>query len=177
MKTINLKITLIAGLLLIVAAGCSSLKISTDVDPEANFIQLQTFGWMPIPPPPPGPQGARAPLATNPFINGLVQKAITTELVARKFKLGVFGEPDFLVAFHVGARRKAEATEWGYDHYQDGVEIHEYTKGTLVIDVIDPRTRRLLWRGSALNVIPSRGKAGETIGKAVKKIMSKFPPN
>lgn len=176
MKTMNLKITLVAALLLIIAAGCSSLKIATDFDPEANFIQLQSFGWMPIPPPPPGPQGARAPLATNPYINGLVAKAITRELVARKFKLGVFGEPDFLIAFHVGARRKAEASEWGYDHYQDGVEIHEYTKGTLVIDVIDPRTRHLLWRGTALDVISSRGKAGEVINKAVKKILSKFPP-
>ena len=172
----NLSITLVTTLLFIVSVGCSSLKVITDIDPEANFIQLQTFGWMPIPPALPGPDGARAPLATNPYINGLVERAITRELVARKFKLGIYGEPDFLIAFHVGSRRQAEAIEWGYDHYSDSVEIHKYTKGTLVIDVVDPRTRRLIWRGSSLDVISNRGKAGEAINKAVKSILSKFPP-
>ena len=55
-----------------------------------------------------------------------------------------------------------------------------YEQGTLVIDLVDRRTKKLVWRGTAqaaLSETPSKAEREATIDEAVKKMFEKFPPS
>lgn len=55
--------------------------------------------------------------------------------------------------------------------------IVEYEQGTLIIDLIDAKSKKLVWRGAATGVITGKQDDMErTIDYAVKKIFSEFPP-
>ena len=58
------------GLTLVLLAGCSSLQVSSDYDPGADFSQYKTFGW---------PTGDRPPedaLAKNPLVAKRIEHSI-----------------------------------------------------------------------------------------------------
>lgn len=58
--------------------------------------------------------------------------------------------------------------------------VHEYEEGTLILDIVEPLNRDLLWRGSAEAKVDrqvSAQRKQKRIKKAVKKILSHFPPN
>ncbi len=58
-------------------------------------------------------------------------------------------------------------------------ETTEYKEGTLVIDVLDPKTDKLLWRGVSNGKLPKIISAeGREAGvkKVVEKILARFPP-
>jgi hypothetical protein len=57
------------------------------------------------------------------------------------------------------------------------LKIDSTPVGTLIVDVIDARTGRLAWRGSVSDALASDpGKADKRTGKAVTKLLRKFPP-
>jgi hypothetical protein len=53
----------------------------------------------------------------------------------------------------------------------------DYMDGTLVIDMYDTKTKRLLWRGSAEGVLSYRAETNKKLEKAVAKMLEDFPPN
>ena len=54
-------------------------------------------------------------------------------------------------------------------------QVYTYTRGTLIIDLWDPGTKKLVWRGSATAVVKENPKKSEKqIQKAVKKISRKW---
>ncbi|WP_343485549.1 DUF4136 domain-containing protein [Allomuricauda sp. d1] len=55
--------------------------------------------------------------------------------------------------------------------------IKNYELGTLVIDLIDVSSKKLVWRGLANGVITGKQKDMQrTINEAVRAILSKYPP-
>ncbi len=57
--------------------------------------------------------------------------------------------------------------------------VNEYLKGTLIVDIADPRENELIWRGwasQALDDDPSPEKVQMYINAAVRKILDEFPP-
>jgi hypothetical protein len=56
------------------------------------------------------------------------------------------------------------------------VHVHRYRRGTLVIDIVDPGQRQLVWRGWATGIFHDREEAEELVSEGVKKILRRFPP-
>ena len=57
--------------------------------------------------------------------------------------------------------------------------VRDYDEGTLLIDVIDPATMQLLWRGSGTGVVDPQAspeKREQRINEAVEQILADFPP-
>ena len=72
---------------------------------------------------------------------------------------------------------------WGYGYgTRFGVPagyVREYIESTLVIDVVDARTGRHLWRGWAtarLNRNPEPAELNEFVARGVEQILMRFPP-
>ena len=56
-------------------------------------------------------------------------------------------------------------------------DIHDVTEGTLFVDVVDVKTKKLIWEGSAHGVV-SRGNLDRNkskIQKAIDKMFANFP--
>ena len=76
-------------------------------------------------------------------------------------------------------------TGYGYGRYgryggiSTSTTVSEYQEGTLLIDMIDPSSKQLVWRGSGQARIRQSSSPEERekrIGEAVQQILEDFPP-
>ena len=66
---------------------------------------------------------------------------------------------------------------WGRAY--DRVDVHYYTEGTLGIDIVDPQSHELVWRGLGTGILRQSGnreKQQEEIDTYVTEILKHFPP-
>lgn len=173
MKTIQ-GVLLVCGVL---SAGCTPISTNFDYDLSWDFASLKTYHLLAPP--------------TNPAIDSLTRdrivNAINSGLTARGYS-EVDANADFSVAYHIGSENKIEVSNWGYAYGQRGgywgtsraaVDVYQYQEGTLIVDIVDTKTNKLIWRGIArkvLDVNPTPEQRTETINAAVQKILKNFPP-
>lgn len=176
--------TLIAGGLLLVAAGCgTSIQTNYDYDTNANFDQYRTYDWIPLPQPEPG--SARQAAQRNDLLDKRIKNHVNAQLEERGMTIDA-DAPDMLVIYHVGVQDKVQVTDWGYrysDYYWGWggreIDVYNYEEGTLILDFVDASTQNLVWRGAgsvALGSNTNPEKQDELVRKVVGKIMSKYPP-
>jgi hypothetical protein len=144
-------------LLALVCAACTRVSVSTDYDHTANFGALHTYAWRPG-----KQQGMADPRYDSSLIDRRVRAAVERVLASKGYTPAAAGTPpDFLVGYHVVVRQKTSVQT--IDHYY-GYRVggwggwpqtysHDYDEGTLLIDIIDPQTMKLLWRGSGTAVV------------------------
>jgi Domain of unknown function (DUF4136) len=64
---------------------------------------------------------------------------------------------------------------WGY--YYDEYVVTNYQEGTLIVDLIDPSTKELVWRTFFRQDLSDRVKAYATLEKELAKTFARFPPS
>jgi hypothetical protein len=169
----KLSTTLIGLAVALLLQACSSTNVTTDFDRQANFAKYRTFGWMPV------PDNANQ-MFNNSLIRKHVQNAVTSALTAKGMHPSA-GSPDILIAYHMGVKDKIDVTSWGYGYGRWGawggrnVDVHKYKEGTMVIDLVDPSTKELVWRGIGRGAV-ERGNPETSINKAVSEILEQYPP-
>jgi len=160
---------------LVALSGCVTTRATTS--PNANLSQYRTFGWYQ----PPNPtqnqiafeQGPSAQTIKNELARNFAQKGLTE----------VSTNPELLVSYHVKTQQKYDVTDWGYPGgwwygwgYPGGVSVNEYTQGTIFVDLIDPKTNQIVWRGTASAVVNHPENPNqEKIAKSIDKLMKKLP--
>ena len=163
-------------LVLIAVLGCSGIKVSTDHNQEFDFTTFKTYEWMAD-----KPDLLRDPLIDTALLDRRVKQAVEKELTMRGY-VKTEGDPDFFVSYHFGTASQVDVSSCGY-HYPASprcwgqeVETYTYTKGTLILDFVEPADLELVWRGYARGAIHDVERMDETIGEAVRKVLSEFPP-
>jgi hypothetical protein len=160
--------------------SCASIYgVQHDYDKQVNFANLKTYGWMPIP--------------EKANINSLnverVKNAVNAEMKAKGLMM-TSDNPDFLIAEHLGKKDKVQVTDWGYGYGPHGgywggywgpggVSTYEYEEGSLILDFVDAKSKKMIWRGVAKAQIDSANtpdKKEKLINEAVHEILKKFPP-
>ena len=94
--------------------------------------------------------------------------------------------PDFLIAEHLGRKDKVQVMNWGYGYgphggYRGagGISTYEYEEGSLILDFVDTKSKKMIWRGVAKADVmnaDSPEKIEKLINEAVQKILKNFPP-
>ena len=162
--------------------SCSSVSVSSDFEQSANFSHLQTYAWMTA------SEEKDAGRMTDTITMSRIQTAIDRQLDLKGYQK-VTESPDFLVAYHASIDEKTyyhSVPRYGGGvgfgtvgmGYQDVYQT-QYEEGTLIVDIINPGTRNLLWRGLAKGIVdPHEDPATKTkqINEAVQKILKQFPP-
>ena len=171
------------GLALFVSA-CASLEISSDWNPQADFSRLHAWTWLPQARPASGD-----PRLDSSLLDARIRSAVESELGVRGYAK-TEATPDFLVAYHVALDTQLEATSvdsyyggagyrhWGGPGYTT-TYVREFEVGSLVLDVLDPRSKELIWRGSATaEIIPGATpeEREARIREAVRRMLERFPP-
>jgi hypothetical protein len=124
-----------SSVLLSITAGCSSVAVSVDRDPSVDFSQYKSFDWVSVEPPAP----ADAPGGT--MVDMLDQTLTAHGLEHRS------DHPDLLVEIHRSVAGTVNTPSWGLDH-------EPMQEATLIVDLIDPRTLRSVWRATANTLFP-----------------------
>ncbi len=165
-------------------AACGSVRVRTDYDPEADFSGLHSFAWLPGPQPRTGD-----PRIDNPLLDERIRAAVDSTLIDRGYQKLASGTPDFWVGYHLSLDTRLDVStidgHYGYGRHRawtGGVPntyVREYEEGTLILDVVDAKQDRLVWRGSgsrALSRAPTPEQSATTVNNAVRDILKRFPP-
>jgi len=174
----------IAVVALAVVSACASIEIETEYDRSIDFSAYRTYDWLREPRVESG-----HPRLDDPALHNRVRNAAERELAAMGFERIFEGSPDFWVTYHLSLRSRldtqsisrgaghAVGDSWGPGPDRH-TAIHEYEKGTLIIDVIDARRDQLVFRGAAkkrLDNSPSAQKSRQNFREAVEGIFAEFP--
>jgi uncharacterized protein DUF4136 len=165
-----------AALLLAIAAatGCAPIHVHGYTE-RGTVFSYRTYAWAPDE----GFATGDPRLDNNEFFSEQVRTSVDRELAGRGFEKTTSATADLLIHFHATISQEIEiASTDRFEHcYNCGATI--YDAGTLVIDLVDAQTSRLVWRGWVEKldpVIDNQDWMDETIDWAVARIMKKLPP-
>ena len=175
-----LRFTLLASL---GALACSTISVSTDYDPAAKFGGYKSYAWLPENPTPTG-----HPRLDSPLVQERIKKAIDLALENKGYARTE--TPDFLIRYDLSAERRVDVTTYdsgfyrgyGYRMSLPVTEVRDYDVGSLIIDVLDYREKKVVWRGVGEGRLRSEGASvdpaeqQQRIDKAVAAVLEKFPP-
>lgn len=169
------------AIIVIVVAGCAStMAVSSYVDRSIERQAYHTFDWGPADALPTGDPR----LDRDPFFKDQVQGAVERQLAGRGVRLASSAAPDLLIHFHAHVARRIDPNlvDRAHGYCAEGAcpDAATYEAGTLVLDVIDVRTNRLIWRGWARqdieNALNDRDRMARMITDAVTRMLKRFPP-
>lgn len=162
------------------AAGCATLMVSSHVERGVNFADYVTYEWGP---PDHLPVGDPR-LDNNPFFNDRLQGAIEKGLAARGYERVNSGvEPQLLVHYHASVNQKVDVYKadhpYGYCYGDCDARVVEFEEGTLVLDIVDVKTKKVVWRGWAQDamdgVINDQDRLDRQVDESVVRMMQLLP--
>ncbi len=179
-RSFQLTAALLSALTL--SACAARMTVSSHVERGLDLSRYRTFDWGPADALPTGDPR----LDRDPFFKDRVQGAVEKGLLARGFRLPDSGEADLLIHYHahISERIDVNRIDHGYAYgycSQPGCpsDVVPYEAGTLVLDIVDAQTNRLIWRGWAQNsvgdMLAHRDVMAKTIDEAVARMLLRLP--
>ncbi len=163
----------------LLAAGCAAgIPVEMDYDPGQDFSDFRNYAWH------------NQVSAPNQLVETRIRSAIDAGLAARGYvRVESAGDPDFRVSFtavaeqalkfdSVSASMSYRRRGWG-TRVGTSTRVREYTRGTLIVDIIDPSGENLLWRGASARKLLQERTPEEKERDAreiVTAILQAFPP-
>lgn len=160
------------------SAACSvPIQAGADFSRGTDFSPYRTFAWGPSDALPTGDPR----LDNNPFFQERVRAAVEAELTNRGYEL-VSESADLLVHYHASVRDRVDVfetdREYGYDP-EGSTQVVQYEEGTLVVDMADAATKRVLWRGWAQgdlgSALADRDRMERHVQDGVARMFEEFP--
>ena len=159
------------GVALLLASVSFAQHVKTDYDHNANFGQYKTYSWEKV--------ETQSPLWED-RIKGAVDKVLTEKGwtqapsggVVRLVAIGTTQQKQTLDTFYDGFGG------WRWGGFGDAQTTTEtYRVGTLVIDMFDANSKKLLWRGSSSGTLSNKtDKNIKNLDKDVQEMFAHFPP-
>ena len=181
-------------------SGCSTMKITTDHDPEFAFGSVQDYTLL-----------VQQESSIDSLTQGHITRAIQHTLDTKGYLKTSKEEADFYILFQVDVQDKQEVQTtyeaWGIQpypyyhpsgklirppmtpthHYIDPYNVnmmvgttqtYEYQEGKLIVDAYDPKSKKVIWRGIAKDELRNFKTAQEKIeyiNKVITKLFETFP--
>ena len=175
MKTIKL----LPLFLLFVFASCSSIRVYSDYDKTANFMQYKTYAYQ---------KNGIDKAEISDLDKKRILKAIDQQMALKGFTKS--DTPDLLVNIFTKEREQVDVNQfsagWGYGwgfgwnpFFFGGntTNVNRYTEGTLFIDLIDASKKELIWQGEGQGTLTKNPeKKDAMINEFVAKILQQYPP-
>jgi uncharacterized protein DUF4136 len=175
------------GIGLVLAAGCASQQVTTDYSPATSFTQFRTFALV-APPDTAGQQ----------LLDQRVRNAVQAQLDAKGLAATDREHADLFVGYGMVDKTHKEVYTsrdgwgwgggWGWRYWRWGVawpmtvqrRVETYTDGTVVVNLIDAKTKQVVWEGEVDDVVnlpvTNPVRATQQIDAAVAKLFTKYPP-
>jgi hypothetical protein len=165
---------LIAGFVLLVGA-CAPLLVRSYLETGTDMTRYRTYTWASHD----GETTGDPRLDNNPFFDATTRAAVDRAL-ATKGLAPTAGASDLVLRYHISIKQQLDLGGTGSPYLPcEGCSPTVYDAGTLVVDAVDARTNRLLWRGWAEGsfdrVIDNQPALERRIEEAVAKIIARYP--
>ena len=160
--------------------GCATMNVNSYLERGTDLRQYRSYSW-----------GAADTLSTgdprldnNRFFDERVRAQIEKQLAQRGFEKTSEDQASLLVHYHASVSQEIDVRDLdSSDAYCAKEECRPfiYDKGTLFVDLVEARTKRLVWRGwaegSVDGVIDNQAWMESRIDEAVAKILTRLPPH
>lgn len=185
---------LIAVIVLAAASACAQANVGYDFDPQADFTAYRIYDWL-----------AESQEITgdrrvdNAGTDIRMRTAIGAQLNQKGYKMALQGPPDFYVTYSLGLHDGTPDVSSRY--LSDGMAGHAFSHsvdsrsvdgprdtaprpeanigGSLLIDIIEATSHRLVWRGTADGKVDpglTAAERNERVRAIVRDILANFPP-
>lgn len=180
-------IQFIAAAGVLILASCSTVSVTTDYDRSASFSKYKTYSLA----------SAENGQKLSPSSEAALQNALRSEMAKKGIVEKKSGKPDIAIARHVFLQDKIsvdQSADWGYARagywpygygYYNGwdgsphsyVDVHQYTQGTMILDFVDTKSNKLVFRGKGTAVTGKPEANADKITQAVTRIVADLPAN
>lgn len=173
------KTLIFTALMTTALAGCATMTYSAHVERGVTFADYVTYDWGP---PDSLPVGDPR-LDNNPFFQDFLQGAIEKRLAAKGYVRAQAGPPELLIHYHAAVNQKVDIyeadTRYGYCYDNCQPQVVDVEQGTLVVDIVDTKTNKVVWRGWSQDVmngvINNQDRLEKQVEQGVTKMMQLLP--
>ena len=120
------------------------------------------------------------------FVQKRIDNAITSTLTSKGWQ-PVTSDPNIVVYPHVVLSEQTQLNTMnmgGYGYRGWGgmgggmttTTVQKIPIGTLVVDLVDPATKEMVWRGTASDQVSGKGEDQGKVDEAMQKLFKNFPP-
>ena len=172
---------LIILFLVSILTSCSSVYVNTDYDKKANFAAYKTYAYN---------KSSIDKLEISDLDKKRILYAIDAVMPTKQFSKSE--NPDVLISIFTKERERVDVHQnfgwgwgpgwgwgWGWNPYW-GMGYSNVTttpEGTLFIDIIDAKTKELVWQGEGSGYLTKNTEKKEArIKEFVSKILEQYPP-
>jgi hypothetical protein len=159
----------------IALSGCAVKTVHSYVERGVDLNRYQRYSW--------GPEARTATgdprLDNNEIFQQQVRAAVDKQLATKGFEKTTSGSPDLLVHYHASVEQRIDLRDKEPSTPCPECKPFIYDAGTLVVDLVDPDTSKVLWRGwSERNIdgaVDDQRWMKEEIDKTVARIFEDLP--
>ncbi|HTY41471.1 MAG TPA: DUF4136 domain-containing protein [Thermoanaerobaculia bacterium] len=170
MKRVATLLGILAGTLTL---ACSTMTTAVDYDHTVNWSQFHSFALA---------EGTKDP---ETFTQKRIEDGITQALQSKGWTLAT-SNPDVVVYSHVvlSSEKQWNATSMGGFGYRGwggmgGMATATQTNipiGTIIVDMVNPKTKEMIWRGTAQDQVSGTGADRGQVQQAMQELFKNFPP-
>jgi Domain of unknown function (DUF4136) len=163
------------GMMFLFAGKSSAQQVKTDYDHSANFGQYKTYSWEKV-------------QTKDPLLVDRIKNAVNSTLAAKGWTLVPSGGDVEVFAIETTQNQQTLDTfyngfgggrRWGgFGGFGDATTtVETYKVGTLVVDLFDAKTEKVIWRSSSSDTLSDKAdKNTKNLDKGVNKMFQHFPP-
>jgi hypothetical protein len=145
--------------------------VKTDYDRNADFSQYKTYSWKKVE-------------TINPLWVDRIKNAVNIELGGKGWTQVATGGDVSIAAVEITREHSAVLTYYGgLENWRDSegsgydYVVKREQVGTLVVNLFDNGTKKLVWRGSSANTLSDKSKKNiKNFEKGVQELFEHFPP-
>jgi hypothetical protein len=183
----------IAAVMFAGVASGQKLEVKTNQAPDADFKAIKTYAWLP---PAPlvknvAPDAVSNPTLTQEALGPPLVAAVDRQLAARGMTQVAADVADvhvtYFAALTVGFNQTYLGEYYGYvtgwgspiaPGLAPSTSMSVYQKGTVLVDIVDPKAKRAIWRGTVVTRISQERTLEQRIARineGAEKIFQKYP--
>ncbi len=159
-------------------------QVNWDYNPQVDWSNLKTWAWM-------EPKGKFKERMIHGFMSQRVHRAIEQDMVLKGMKEVAAKDANVWLSWGFTEKKRLQETRynagfswypypWMMSSWPTETIIDTYQEGYLTLNMINPKTKNLVWQGVARHRITgsmSPGEKTEYINSSIIDILSGFPPN
>src|SRR5260370_9686683 len=166
------KIATSVGLMLLLACVSFAQQVKTDYDHSANFGQYKTYSWEKV-------------QTKDQLLVDRIKSAVDSALAGKGWTEVPSGGDVEVDA--VETTQDQQTMDTFYNGFGGGrrwggfgdatTTVETYSVGTLVVDLFDAKTEKLIWRSSSSDTLSDNAdKNTKNLNKGANKMFQHFPP-
>jgi len=161
------------GIMVLAATAAFATQVKTDYDRSTDFNQYKTYSWEKVQTP-------------DALWVDRIKAAVNGALAAKGWTQVPSGGNVAIVAIEMTRNQQSLDTfyngfgggwRWGGGFGYSTTTVDNYKVGTLVVDLFDAHSKKVIWRGSSSDTLSDKSdKNIKELDKGVQKMFAHFPP-